>query len=80
MTRRRLDQELVRRGLVEGRARAREVIEAGRVTVDGAPAGKAARLVDPAQAVVVAGPPPRFVSRGGIKLEAALEKEKAGSL
>ncbi len=74
MTRRRLDQELVRRGLVEGRARAREVIEAGRVTVDGAPAGKAARLVDPAQAVVVAGPPPRFVSRGGIKLEAALER------
>ncbi|MEE2958359.1 MAG: S4 domain-containing protein, partial [Actinomycetota bacterium] len=38
--RRRLDRELVRRGLVPGRTVAREVIGAGRVTVDGAPAGK----------------------------------------
>lgn len=70
--RRRLDLELVRRGLVEGRTVAREVIEAGRVTVDGAPADKPSRLVDPGQAVVLAGPPPRYVSRGGRKLEAAL--------
>jgi 23S rRNA (cytidine1920-2'-O)/16S rRNA (cytidine1409-2'-O)-methyltransferase len=72
-TRRRLDVELARRGLVEGRSAAREVIEAGRVTVDGAPANKPARLVDPSQAVVLAGPPPKYVSRGGRKLEAALE-------
>jgi 23S rRNA (cytidine1920-2'-O)/16S rRNA (cytidine1409-2'-O)-methyltransferase len=72
--RRRLDLELVRRGLVEGRGAAREVIAAGRVTVDGAPADKPARLVDPGQAVVVAGPPPRYVSRGGRKLEAALDR------
>ena len=71
--RRRLDLELVRRGLVDGRGAAREVIEAGRVTVDGAPADKPARLVDPGQALVVAGPPSRYVSRGGRKLEAALE-------
>ena len=70
--RRRLDLELVRRGLVEGRTAAREVIEAGRVTVDGALADKPSRLVDPGQAVVLAGPPPRYVSRGGRKLEAAL--------
>jgi len=70
--RRRLDLELVRRGLVDGRTAAREVIEAGRVTVDGAPADKPARLVDPGQALVLSGPPPRYVSRGGRKLEAAL--------
>ncbi len=72
--RRRLDQEMVRLGLVESRSVAQAVIADGRVTVDGAPASKAARLVDPAQAVVVAGPPARFVSRGGLKLEAALER------
>ena len=72
--RRRLDLELVRRGLVEGRGEARDVIQAGRVTVDGAPADKPARLVDPGQAVVVTGPPPKYVSRGGRKLEAALDR------
>ena len=42
------------------------------MTVGGAPAAKAARLVDAGEAVVVAGDPPRYVSRGGHKLEAAL--------
>jgi 23S rRNA (cytidine1920-2'-O)/16S rRNA (cytidine1409-2'-O)-methyltransferase len=71
--RRRLDAELVRRGLVSARADAVALIGAGRVLVNGAPADKAARLVDPGDAVVVEGPPPRFVSRGGDKLDAALE-------
>ena len=71
--RRRLDLEMIRRGLVSGRTEASEVIGAGRVTVDGAPADKASRLVTPGQAVVVAGPPARYVGRGGRKLEAALE-------
>ncbi len=44
------------------------------MTVDGAPAPKVTRLVDPGEAVVVTGPPPPFVSRGGEKLEAALER------
>lgn len=70
--RRRLDAELVRRGLVPSRARARELIEEGRVTVAGAPAGKASRMVDPAEAIEVTGDPPRFVSRAGEKLDAAL--------
>jgi 23S rRNA (cytidine1920-2'-O)/16S rRNA (cytidine1409-2'-O)-methyltransferase len=43
------------------------------VTVAGAPADKPARLVAPDEAVVVLGPPARYVSRGGTKLEAALE-------
>jgi 23S rRNA (cytidine1920-2'-O)/16S rRNA (cytidine1409-2'-O)-methyltransferase len=71
--RRRLDAELVRRGLASARADAVALIAAGRVHVNGAPADKPARLVDPGDAVVVEGPPPRFVSRGGDKLDAALE-------
>ncbi len=71
--RRRLDTELVRRGLVTTRSQAQELVGAGRVTVNGAPAGKAARMVGAGEAVVVLGPPPRFVSRGGLKLQAALE-------
>ena len=72
MSRRRLDVELVRRGLAESRVAAQTLIDAGRVTVGGAPANKASRLVDGGDAVVVAGEPDRYVGRGGHKLEAAL--------
>lgn len=72
--RRRLDTELVRRGLATTRSQAQELVISGRVTVNGAPADKAARMVGAGEAVVVLGPPPRFVSRGGLKLEAALER------
>lgn len=71
--RRRLDQELVRRGLAESRTAAQVLIESGRVRVGGAPADKAARQVDPGDAVIVDGEPPPFVSRGGTKLAAALD-------
>ena len=71
-SRRRLDAELVRRGLVASRDRAREAVASGRVTVNGAVAQKAARLVLPGDAVELAGPPDRYVSRGGEKLEGAL--------
>jgi 23S rRNA (cytidine1920-2'-O)/16S rRNA (cytidine1409-2'-O)-methyltransferase len=71
--RRRLDAELVRRGLLPSREHARQAVLDGRVLVGGAPAHKPDRLVDPADPVVVVGPPPRFVSRGGHKLEAALD-------
>jgi 23S rRNA (cytidine1920-2'-O)/16S rRNA (cytidine1409-2'-O)-methyltransferase len=43
------------------------------VLVAGSTATKASRMVSAAEAVVVLGPGPRFVSRGGEKLEAALE-------
>jgi 23S rRNA (cytidine1920-2'-O)/16S rRNA (cytidine1409-2'-O)-methyltransferase len=64
----------VRRGLASNRRQAQTAIEQGRVLVSGSVAGKAARLVAPGEAVVVSGPPPRFVSRGGDKLDAALER------
>jgi 23S rRNA (cytidine1920-2'-O)/16S rRNA (cytidine1409-2'-O)-methyltransferase len=44
------------------------------VLVGGAPASKPAHLVDPAEAVEVVGPGPRFVGRGGEKLDAALAR------
>ena len=47
-------------------------ISEGRVTVGGAPAHKASRMVDPGEDIQILGPPPRFVSRAGAKLEGAL--------
>ena len=70
--RRRLDAELVRRGLLGSRAQAVEAISAGRVLVGGSLAQVPARLVDPAESIQVTGDAPRFVSRGGEKLDAAL--------
>jgi 23S rRNA (cytidine1920-2'-O)/16S rRNA (cytidine1409-2'-O)-methyltransferase len=64
---------MVRRGLVTSRTEASGAIDARRVLVNGAMAEKASRLVDPGDAVVITGPPPRFVSRGGDKLDAALD-------
>ncbi len=72
--RRRLDAELVRRGLASSRERAQADIAAGRVTVGGAPATKPARLVGAGEAVVVHGPAPRWVGRAGAKLEGAVER------
>jgi 23S rRNA (cytidine1920-2'-O)/16S rRNA (cytidine1409-2'-O)-methyltransferase len=63
----------VRRGLVSSREQAQVAIASGRVLVGGAPAGKPARLVGTDEAVVIQGPAPRFVSRGGAKLDAALD-------
>jgi 23S rRNA (cytidine1920-2'-O)/16S rRNA (cytidine1409-2'-O)-methyltransferase len=72
--RRRLDAELVRRGLVPSRARAAELIAAGRVRVAGAPADKPARQVGADEPIVIEGEAARFASRGGEKLEAALSR------
>jgi 23S rRNA (cytidine1920-2'-O)/16S rRNA (cytidine1409-2'-O)-methyltransferase len=58
---------------VPSREQAQRLIAEGRVTVGGAPAEKAARQVSDAEAVAVSGPPPRYVGRGGRKLEGALE-------
>ena len=56
------------------REQAQAAIDAGAVVVSGAPAQKAARLVDPGEPIEVLGPPPRYVSRGGAKLEGALAR------
>jgi 23S rRNA (cytidine1920-2'-O)/16S rRNA (cytidine1409-2'-O)-methyltransferase len=64
----------VRRRLASSRTEAQEAIRAGLVTVDGAPALKAATQVHAGQAVVVAAPPRTYVSRGGEKLAHALDR------
>nr|NLD40911.1 TlyA family RNA methyltransferase [Actinomycetales bacterium] len=72
----RLDAELVRRGLARSRGEASDIITGGRVTVDGQPAEKPSRQVDPAQAVEVLAPPEgeeHWASRGAYKLLGALE-------
>jgi len=72
--RRRLDVELVRRGLVPSRTRAVEAIDAGRVLVGGAPASTPARQVDGGEAIaLLAEHGPTYVSRGGVKLAAGLD-------
>ena len=68
---RRLDAILVERGLVESRSRAQALVMAGRVHVDGAPVTKAGTPTAEDAAIEVVAPP-RFVSRGGEKLETAL--------
>jgi 23S rRNA (cytidine1920-2'-O)/16S rRNA (cytidine1409-2'-O)-methyltransferase len=74
MTRRRLDVELVRRGLVPSREAAQETIEAGLVTVGGSPMTTSSALVAADQAVVVTAAARRYVSRGGDKLRSALDR------
>src|SRR5438552_16929629 len=74
MGRRRLDAELVRRGLAASRSQAQEAVSAGRVTVAGITATKAASLVADDAPLALSGPPPSFVSRGGGKLAAALDR------
>jgi 23S rRNA (cytidine1920-2'-O)/16S rRNA (cytidine1409-2'-O)-methyltransferase len=71
--RRRLDTELVRRGLAADTAEAAHAVAAGKVTVAGGPATNPAALVSDGEAVHVRSAPPRFVSRGGEKLAAGLE-------
>lgn len=70
----RLDRLLVERGLIETRQKAQAMILAGRVRVEGKTAEKAGILVPPDCSVEVLGPPSRYVGRGGLKLEAALEQ------
>jgi 23S rRNA (cytidine1920-2'-O)/16S rRNA (cytidine1409-2'-O)-methyltransferase len=70
--RERADRLLVARGLFESRARAQAAIAAGRVTADGVPVRKASEALSSA-AVIEAEPAHPFVSRGGVKLAAALD-------
>jgi 23S rRNA (cytidine1920-2'-O)/16S rRNA (cytidine1409-2'-O)-methyltransferase len=73
VSRRRVDVELVRRGLVSSRSEAWSAIRAGRVLVRGTPATKPTTLVGADEPLELTGPARRFVSRGGEKLAAALD-------
>jgi 23S rRNA (cytidine1920-2'-O)/16S rRNA (cytidine1409-2'-O)-methyltransferase len=71
--RERLDLLLLERGLVDSRENGRRKILAGDVLVDDQPVTKAGSLVDPGAAIRLK-PAPRYVSRGGLKLEKALKE------
>jgi 23S rRNA (cytidine1920-2'-O)/16S rRNA (cytidine1409-2'-O)-methyltransferase len=74
VARRRLDAELVRRGLVATRSQAQSAVRDGLVLVSGRSASKPSTLVDTAEPLELVGEPRRFASRAGEKLEAALER------
>lgn len=69
--RRRLDSEMVARGMTDSRSEATRLIEAGQVTVSGAPAAKSSRLVAPDEPIEVL-VERRWVGRGAEKLDHAL--------
>lgn len=72
MKRQRLDQVLVDRQLAESREKARALILSGNVMVKGQKIDKAGHAIDPESEIELL-ERPRFVSRGGLKLEAALD-------
>jgi 23S rRNA (cytidine1920-2'-O)/16S rRNA (cytidine1409-2'-O)-methyltransferase len=69
----RLDAAVVARGLVSGRDRAKGIIMAGQVYVDGQKADKPGQQVDEHSRIEIRGEQLPFVSRGGLKLEKAME-------
>jgi 23S rRNA (cytidine1920-2'-O)/16S rRNA (cytidine1409-2'-O)-methyltransferase len=72
MSRARADVLLVARGLFESRARAQAAIAAGLVSADGAPVRKASEMLAEGAELVASAAHP-YVSRGGVKLAAALD-------
>ena len=69
----RLDAELVRRGLAKSRESALELIDEKLVLVSGIPASKAATQVDAQTSITLKETKEQYVSRGGFKLEGALQ-------
>lgn len=69
----RLDAALLARGLFPSRARAQDAIKNGCVLIDGAPAVKPSQTVSATSAIEITGAVHPYVSRGGVKLDAALK-------
>jgi 23S rRNA (cytidine1920-2'-O)/16S rRNA (cytidine1409-2'-O)-methyltransferase len=72
MSARRADIALVERGFFASRAKAREAIEAGLVTIDGRAVTKPSEPIAESAQIAASAPYP-WVSRGGVKLAAALD-------
>jgi 23S rRNA (cytidine1920-2'-O)/16S rRNA (cytidine1409-2'-O)-methyltransferase len=69
----RLDQLLVQRGMAESREKAKAMIMAGEVDVDGLRADKPGHLFPSSSSITLKKIPHSYLSRGGLKLEAALD-------
>lgn len=74
MTTRRLDVELVARGLARSRTQARDLVLAGTVLVGGRPAGKPSQPVTADDDVSLTREPDRWVGRAALKLLHALDR------
>ncbi len=70
----RLDKLMVERGLAASRERAKALIMGGKVLVEGVPAAKAGTMIPQDSAITLKEQDIPYVSRGGLKLEAALKK------
>lgn len=73
MSRIRLDLALEQRGLMPSRARARDAILRGTVSINGVPAKKPNQMVDDGDALTLDDPAAGYVSRAALKLIAGLE-------
>lgn len=73
MAKKRLDILMVERGLEQSRQKAQALIMAGQVFVDGQRCDKAGTAVDEEKSIELRGQALRYVSRGGLKLEKAME-------
>jgi 23S rRNA (cytidine1920-2'-O)/16S rRNA (cytidine1409-2'-O)-methyltransferase len=71
-TKKRLDKLLVEKGLVKSRERAKALIMAGKVLVNGRVVDKAGAPVSPDARIEIKGEDIPYVSRGGLKLETAI--------
>ena len=69
----RLDKVILERGLVKSRERARALIMEGKVLVEDRPITKAGSMVETASSITLKEKDIPYVSRGGVKLAAALE-------
>lgn len=74
MVKERLDKIVLDRGLAESRARAQAMILAGQVLVGEQRIDKPGHMVDSSAEIRIKGETMRYVSRGGLKLEAALRE------
>lgn len=72
----RLDVLLVNRGLAQSREKAKAIIKSGNVYINGRMTDKAAEMVAEDAAVDIKDNPIKYVSRGGLKLEKAIDKFK----
>lgn len=70
----RLDIYLVEKKLCKSRTSAQELIKSGGVSLDGKPCTKPSAETDDSRRVEITGERLRYVGRGGLKLEAALER------
>lgn len=75
----RLDIEVFNRGIAASRSRARALIEAGSVSVNGTVVTKPSFECSESDAVELTGAPIEYVSRGGYKLAAALDAFNIGT-